>query len=83
LIVHGHFVNGRTIGLSQRDINYNCLHVILNLYFISLVSTFQKTMLASAKSKAHQAFKSGNYLVAVRIYDEVYLHLAYYSLWTY
>nr|XP_051180267.1 uncharacterized protein LOC127294477 isoform X2 [Lolium perenne] len=29
-----------------------------------------KTMLASAKSKAHQAFKSGNYLVAVRIYDE-------------
>jgi hypothetical protein len=37
-------------------------------------------MLASAKSKAHQASKNGNYLVAARIYDEVYSHLAYYYL---
>jgi hypothetical protein len=36
-------------------------------------------MLASAKSKAHQAFKTGNYLVAARIYTEVYLHLAYHN----
>lgn len=33
---------------------------------------FQKTMLASAKSKAHEAFKNGNYLVAAKIYGEVY-----------
>uniref|UniRef100_A0A453HU58 Uncharacterized protein n=1 Tax=Aegilops tauschii subsp. strangulata TaxID=200361 RepID=A0A453HU58_AEGTS len=31
---------------------------------------FQKTMLASAKSKAHEAFKNGNYLIAARIYGE-------------
>jgi hypothetical protein len=28
-------------------------------------------MLASAKSKAHKAFKNGNYLVATKNYDEV------------
>ena len=33
---------------------------------------FQKTMLASAKSKAHEAFKNGNYLIAARIYGEVH-----------
>jgi hypothetical protein len=38
-------------------------------------------MLASAKSKAHQAFKNGNYLVAARIYDEVYSHLAWLIFW--
>jgi hypothetical protein len=34
-------------------------------------SIFQEAMLASAKSKAHKAFKNGNYLVATKIYDEV------------
>ncbi|KAM0914473.1 hypothetical protein ACQ4PT_011477 [Festuca glaucescens] len=37
---------------------------------VKSVPPAKKTMLASAKSKAHQAFKNGNYLVAVRIYDE-------------
>ncbi|KAM3292808.1 hypothetical protein ACQJBY_036454 [Aegilops geniculata] len=32
--------------------------------------TDSKTMLASAKSKAHEAFKNGNYLIAARIYGE-------------
>lgn len=35
---------------------------------------FQKAMLASAKSKAHEAFKNGNYYVAARIYKEVYYY---------
>ncbi|CAM0874148.1 unnamed protein product [Alopecurus aequalis] len=30
----------------------------------------KEAMLSSAKSKAHKAFKNGNYLVATRIYDE-------------
>ncbi|XP_047091261.1 ankyrin-3-like [Lolium rigidum] len=30
----------------------------------------KEAMLASAKSKAHKAFKNGNYLVATKIYDE-------------
>ncbi|CAM0874140.1 unnamed protein product [Alopecurus aequalis] len=30
----------------------------------------KKTMLASAKSRAHEAFKNGNYLVAAKIYHE-------------
>jgi hypothetical protein len=32
---------------------------------------FQEAMLASAKSKAHKAFKNVNYLVATKNYDEV------------
>ena len=34
-------------------------------------------MLSSAISKAHEAFKNGNYLVATRIYDEVYFCLMF------
>ncbi|KAK1647810.1 hypothetical protein QYE76_065615 [Lolium multiflorum] len=37
---------------------------------VKSVRPAKKTMLASAKSRAHQAFKSGNYLIAVKIYDE-------------
>ncbi|XBH84198.1 hypothetical protein VPH35_072445 [Triticum aestivum] len=37
---------------------------------VKSVPSSKKTMLASAKSKAHEAFKNGNYLIAARIYGE-------------
>jgi hypothetical protein len=38
---------------------------------------FQKAMIASAKSKAHEAFKNGNYFVAAKIYHEVYFCIVF------
>uniref|UniRef100_A0A453HV15 Uncharacterized protein n=1 Tax=Aegilops tauschii subsp. strangulata TaxID=200361 RepID=A0A453HV15_AEGTS len=38
---------------------------------VNSVPSSKKTMLASAKSKAHEAFKNGNYLIAARIYGEM------------
>jgi hypothetical protein len=45
---------------------------VLNLYIICLFSMFQKAMLASAKLRAHEAFKNGNYLDAAQVYTKVY-----------
>ncbi|KAF7043071.1 hypothetical protein CFC21_052506 [Triticum aestivum] len=39
---------------------------------VKSVPSSKKTMLASAKSKAHEAFKNGKHLIAARIYGEVH-----------
>ncbi|XBH84200.1 hypothetical protein VPH35_072446 [Triticum aestivum] len=41
---------------------------------VKSVRPAKKAMLTSAKSKAHEAFKNGNYYLAARIYKEVYYY---------